>query len=67
MCKKKLWTKYGCKVHWAKIEVPRSPTAKRELKRELHVQYDLHKARVAKKWLDPHGVLNNKVVDFLSE
>ena len=65
LSKAKLWEKYDCRVHWAKLELPEKESEKQAIKDMVHRQYQVSKFIEARKNLDPNGILGNKFIDFL--
>jgi len=65
MCRRALWTKYGCHQHWAKIEVPDEPEQLDMVRRRLRERYALSDFNDAKRELDPRNILGNRLMDQL--
>jgi len=65
MCREKLWPKYDCHQHWAKIELPSSQAELEAMRSRLADRYPLQNLWVAKQKVDPKGVLGNTLIDTL--
>ena len=65
LCREKLWSKFGCHQHWAKIELPDDEEGIRAMRRRLAERFPLEELHAAKRKLDPKGVLGNTLVDTL--
>lgn len=65
LCREKLWSKFGCHQHWAKIELPDDEEGIRRMRRRLAERFPLEELNAAKRKLDPKGVLGNTLVDTL--
>jgi L-galactono-1,4-lactone dehydrogenase len=65
MCRDHLWTPFGAKEHWAKLEYPKSDEDRQLLYQRLHKNYPIHKISPIWKQLDPKGILANHFVKFL--
>jgi len=65
LCRERLWPKYGCHQHWAKIELPETPKQLASMRARLGERFPLDELREAKRKLDPKGVLGNTLIDTL--
>ena len=65
LCRAKLWPKFGCHQHWAKIEIPESEEELERMRARLRERFPLEELYSAKRRLDPKGVLGNELIDTL--
>lgn len=65
LCRERLWSKFGCHQHWAKIELPDDEAGVQAMRRRLAERFPLEELYAAKRRLDPKGVLGNTLVDTL--
>merc|ERR1719478_1271233 len=65
LCREKLWSRFACHQHWAKIELPDDEEGIRKMRRRIAERFPLDELNAAKRKLDPKGVLGNKLVDTL--
>lgn len=56
---------YGATEHWAKIEWPRDPVERQQMRERLKRRYPLDKFKQARDEVDPHHILSNHIVDEL--
>lgn len=54
---------YGATEHWAKIEWPRDPVERQQMRDRLKRRYPLEKFKQARNEVDPHHILSNHIVD----
>jgi len=65
LCRTHLWSKYGCKEHWAKIEVPVERDDQKALRQRLQESYPVPQFMRERLTLDPNNVMANKLVNGL--
>jgi len=65
LCRERLWPKFGCHQHWAKIELPDDSAELVRMRKRLAERFPLDELRAAKRKLDPRGVLGNELIDTL--
>ena len=65
LCRAKLWPKFGCHQHWAKIEIPETEEELERMRARLRERFPLEELYSAKRRLDPKGVLGNELIDTL--
>ncbi|TYZ60861.1 hypothetical protein PybrP1_011454 [[Pythium] brassicae (nom. inval.)] len=56
---------YGATEHWAKIEWPRDPIERQQMRDRLKRRYPLEKFKQTRDEVDPHHILSNHIVDEL--
>lgn len=64
---KNLLSRYDAVEHWAKIEIPETPSETRAMRTRLEKRYPIAEFQQARKEVDPHNILGNKIVDTLFE
>lgn len=62
-----LLSRYGAVEHWAKIEIPETPSETHAMRKRLNTRYPIAAFQQARKEVDPHNILGNKMVDTLFE
>ena len=65
LCRDKLWAKYACHQHWAKIELPDADKDLEWVRERLWARFPLAKVWETKQKVDPKGVLGNTLIDTL--
>ena len=65
MCRERLWPKYGCHQHWAKIELPETDEELAAMRTRLSKRFPLDELLAFKRTVDPKGILGNTLVDTL--
>ncbi|XP_050227057.1 L-galactono-1,4-lactone dehydrogenase, mitochondrial [Mercurialis annua] len=61
----KLWDKYSCYEHWAKIEVPKDKEKLAALQARLRKRFPVDEYNKARKELDPNRILSNNILEKL--
>eukprot|EP00611_Tribonema_gayanum_P025442 TRINITY_DN5785_c0_g1_i1.p1 TRINITY_DN5785_c0_g1~~TRINITY_DN5785_c0_g1_i1.p1 ORF type:complete len:585 (+),score=155.44 TRINITY_DN5785_c0_g1_i1:226-1755(+) len=65
LCKEKLWDRYECTEHWAKIEKPDTPEEAAALQARLRRHYPVNEFNAARRKLDPQNIMANDHIDAL--
>jgi len=65
LCRERLWPKFGCHQHWAKIELPDDEAELQRMRKRLAERFPLDELRAVKRKFDPRGVLGNELIDTL--
>ena len=65
MCRERLWPKYGCHQHWAKIELPETDEELAAMRTRLSKRFPLDELLAFKRTVDPKGILGNTLVDTI--
>jgi L-galactono-1,4-lactone dehydrogenase len=62
----RLWPKYGCHQHWAKVELPATGAADAaRAKARLHERFPIAEFNAARAQLDPASIMTNRQLDEL--
>lgn len=65
LVERKMLSKYGAVEHWAKIEIPESPSELKEIRKRLHRRYPIDDFQKARQNVDQNNILGNNIVDSL--
>jgi len=65
ICRENLWDKYFCKVHWAKLELPKGEEDSRKFVASLRSRYPLDAFVHLRKKVDPRGILGNEFIETI--
>merc|ERR1740130_318318 len=64
----KLWPKYGCHQHWAKVQLPTTGEADVvTAKRRLHERFPIGEFNATRAKLDPASIMTNQQLDNILE
>lgn len=63
LCKAKLWDRYDCVVHWAKLEKPRSKEEAEDTRARLQRRFPISGFNALRTLLDPKNIMANDHID----
>ncbi|KAI8814528.1 hypothetical protein BJ742DRAFT_266386 [Cladochytrium replicatum] len=64
-CESRLWKKYGCRQHWAKIEIPRDAQELETRRTLLSQQFPIKRYNHFRRICDPFNILGGTINDRL--
>ncbi|CAM9162976.1 unnamed protein product [Discosporangium mesarthrocarpum] len=61
--KAKLWGRFDCMEHWAKLEMPRTEEEAKEIRSRLHRRFPISEFNSVRQLLDPKNIMANDHID----